>query len=447
MAIANRTEPALLLLGDVVFFYLALWVTLLIRYAQIPDTGSLYNHAVPFSFLFAVWVTVFFIAGLYDKHTTLFRKKLPDTILNTQVVNISLAALFFFIIPYFGITPKTNLVIYLAVSFGLILLWRLKIVSLLHPRQRESAVLVASGSEAEELKGEVNANSRYRLAIAATIDPASTAFGVGGDGLVRSLSEQDVTAVVLDMRDTAVAARVSEALAEVSGGEVEMLDFVEVYEEVFDRTPLSALAHGGIADGGSSVARISYDIVKRIADVLVAALLGTLSLALYPFIVAAIRLDDGGRAFIVQTRVGQGHRSIRLHKFRSMQWSEDGVWVGESKNRVTRVGAFLRATRLDELPQLWDVVAGKLSLIGPRPDIAGLGERLRREIPGYGVRYLVKPGLSGWAQIKQTVVPQSVAETKVRLSYDLYYVKNRSLILDLAIALRTVKTLLSKSGA
>ena len=129
-----------------------------------------------------------------------------------------------------------------------------------------------------------------------------------------------------------------------------------------------------------------------------------------------------------------------------MQRNEPGKWLSESDNRVTRVGRFLRKTRIDELPQALAVLKGDMSLIGPRADIAGLAERLEAEIPYYSVRNIIKPGLTGWAQINQEKPPQSLEETKIRLSYDLYYIKHRSLGLDLRIILRTLKTLASRVG-
>ena len=121
-----------------------------------------------------------------------------------------------------------------------------------------------------------------------------------------------------------------------------------------------------------------------------------------------------------------------------------GQWLGEGDNRVTTVGSFLRVTSLDEFPQCLNILAGQLSLIGPRSDILGLGQRLEKELPYYEARYLVTPGITGWAQINQQyeqghLSPQSVAETKVRLAYDFYYLKHRSLGLDLVIALKTLK--------
>jgi lipopolysaccharide/colanic/teichoic acid biosynthesis glycosyltransferase len=117
---------------------------------------------------------------------------------------------------------------------------------------------------------------------------------------------------------------------------------------------------------------------------------------------------------------------------------------------ITRVGKFLRTTRIDELPQLWNVFRGDLSLIGPRPELPELVKLYEKEIPYYNIRHLLKPGLSGWAQLYHKNHPHyrpDVSETRVKLSYDLYYIKNRSLLLDLKIALKTIKTLLSRSGA
>jgi lipopolysaccharide/colanic/teichoic acid biosynthesis glycosyltransferase len=118
-------------------------------------------------------------------------------------------------------------------------------------------------------------------------------------------------------------------------------------------------------------------------------------------------------------------------------------------NKITRAGAFLRKSRLDELPQLWDVLRGDLSLVGPRPELPALTKIYEKEIPYYNVRHLIKPGLSGWAQLYHDNHPHrggNVEETKNKLSYDLYYIKNRSFWLDFRVALKTIKTLLSRAG-
>jgi lipopolysaccharide/colanic/teichoic acid biosynthesis glycosyltransferase len=222
----------------------------------------------------------------------------------------------------------------------------------------------------------------------------------------------------------------------------------KVYEELFGRVPLSLLRYHWFLENISATKRRAYDFLKRAMDVAISLPLFVFSLLWYPFVATAIKLDDGGAVFIVQERVGAKGRLIRTYKFRSMLRNEENPTT-RAANTVTRVGAFLRRTRLDELPQLWSVLRGEMSLIGPRPELSSLVSLYEREVPYYNIRHLIKPGLSGWAQIYHENHPHhqaDISETKVKLSYDLYYIKHRSLWLDLKIALKTVKILLSRSG-
>ena len=181
-------------------------------------------------------------------------------------------------------------------------------------------------------------------------------------------------------------------------------------------------------------------------DIIVAGFAGIITLPIYTFVAFAIKMEDSGPVFIWQERIGKNGKIIRIPKFRSMKESDNGKWVTEGDDRITKTGKILRASRIDELPQLWSVIKGDLSLIGPRPDIKNLGMQLSKEIPYYNIRSIIKPGLSGWAQINQELPPHSLEETKMRLAYDFYYIKNRSLLLDIKIALKTIKTLLSRTG-
>jgi lipopolysaccharide/colanic/teichoic acid biosynthesis glycosyltransferase len=195
---------------------------------------------------------------------------------------------------------------------------------------------------------------------------------------------------------------------------------------------------------------VGYDALKRLIDISLSLVLGALSLLLYPFILLGIKFDDGGPIFIFQDRIGICGKRIKTIKFRTMTRDDAGVLKDQKGNKPTKVGPFLRRTRLDELPQFWNVLRGDLSLIGPRPELPSLVAVYEREVPYYSTRHLIKPGLSGWAQLYHDNHPHhnaNVDETRVKLSYDLYYIKNRSLFLDLKIILKTLKTLLSRSGA
>ncbi|MBI2618417.1 sugar transferase [Candidatus Kaiserbacteria bacterium] len=455
MSVARKQEPLVLLVGDILFFLAALWLTLFVRYAEIPNIALFYNHLTPFSVLFVVWVGVYFISGLYDKHTTLLRSRLPSIILNAQAINITIAALFFFFIPYFGIAPKTNLILYLIISSLLVLSWRIYIFPRFGVRNKQKAALIGYAVEVKELVEEVNNNPRYNLEFV-------TSGGIDTDAefhdlkrrVENSIYSKGVSVVVADIKSRKIEGLLASlyALASPEGG-LMFLDIHNVYESIFDRISPSAVNERWILENVSTSPKFFYNTCKRAVDIVGAVLLGIFSFIAYPFVFFAIKIEDKGPVFIVQKRVGRYNRIFHSYKFRSMERNEDGVWVGESTNKITRVGSFLRKTRIDELPQLWNVLKGDLSFVGPRPDISGLNTRLVEEIPYYNVRNVIQPGLTGWAQIKQDygnikqVSPQSVKDTRVRLTYDLYYVKNRSLIIDLYILARTIKTVLSRFGS
>lgn len=449
MTALNRKDPVLLFVGDIVIFFASLWATLAIRYQAVPADALWQDHIFPFSILFFAWFVVFFIAGLYEKRTLVMRDRLPGTILRAQGANSVIAVLFFYLIPYFGIAPKTNLFIVLAISFALILVWRLYGYRAIGPKERQNALLIASGREMRELFDQVNAHERYSMRFVSAIDFANLAGVDVHRDIVEPAKRGDVDIIVADFDDD----RAGPVMSELYGlmfSRTLFADVHKVYEDVFDRIPLSLIGKAWFLEHISLAPKFAYDFVKRAMDIIVSFAFGVVSLIAYPFIIIAIKLEDGGQAFIAQERVGRGGKSVRIHKFRTMSANDNGVYEGgKTQNVVTKVGDFLRKTRLDELPQLWDVLKGDLSLIGPRPELPSLVASYEREIPYYGIRHLLKPGLSGWAQLYHDNHPHhgvAVEQTKEKLAYDLYYLKNRSLSLDFAIALKTIKKLLSRSG-
>lgn len=448
MTFGGKLTTTLLFLGDIAAFIAALWLTLLIRYAEVPSAQLLGDHALPFALLFVLWLLVFYMAGLYGKRVVLSKTALFGAILRTQLLNIVLAALFFFFLPGIGIAPKTNLLLYLVVSLALILVWRLSVFpKVTKPSVRERAALIASGPEAEELAKEMNGNPRYHLEIALTITPENVAADI--DSFEGWIKDEGVSVLIIDTERDSLRPLLPKLyeLAFVRPG-YPVLDFHEVYEEVFDRVPLSLLEYDWFLKNLSGTESSFYAAGKRAIDIVGGLLMGVITVVLTPCIALFMRLEGPGPVFITQERIGQYGVSVRSYKFRSMRQNKkaSGEWTVDEKqdNPVTRVGSVLRRTSLDEFPQFLNVLKGELSLIGPRNDIEGLGKKLGEAVPYYNMRYIVPPGITGWAQINQqyeqgNISPQSIEETKVRLAYDFYYVKNRSLALDIVIALKTVK--------
>lgn len=454
----ERTRELLILIaGDVVVFFVALWITLLVRYLEWPGSEVLALHIGPFSFLAAVWLFIFYIGGLYDKHTVFLKTLLFSRILNIQVANILLAAIIFMIVP-FGITPKTNLVIYLVVSVVLFTVWRLYIINFFSPKTSKRAILLADGEEAIELVDEINNNDRYDYTFIRLIN-SKTAIETSDfrDKLLALIEKEHIHIIVADPH-SAYLEHVLPALFDRAFLDFKFtfLDFHQVYEDTFDRVPLSALRYDWFLAHVSQSKSFVYDFSKRVIDVAGSLILGFLFILFLPLIFLIMRIEGRGDLFITQDRIGQYNRPVKVYKLRTMtkNFAGSGTWTGEDAkqgNVVTKVGAVLRKLSIDEIPQVWTILKGEMSLIGPRNDTAGLGERLAAEIPYYKIRYFVKPGVTGWAQTNQhymsdNISPQSIEESRMRLAYDLYYVKNRSLWLDVAIALRTIKTLLSRFG-
>ena len=448
MKILDKKEPILLFLGDILIFIFALWLSLSIRNLGFPSLNEFYNHLTPFFFIFLTWLISFFIAGLYEKHTVMLKSKLPSVILNTQIFNSIIAALFFYLIPYFGIAPKTILFIYLFISFILILIWRIYGESLFGFKKREKAILIGSGEEMRDLKQEVNNNSRYSLEFVSSIDLDKIDSLDFQSEILDRVYTEGISIIVIDLLNKKVEP-ILPHLYNLIFSKIKFVDMHKIYEDIFDRVPLSLLKYNWFLENISFAQKIGYDALKRGMDIFLSLILGTASLIFYPFVILSIKLDDGGPIFITQERVGQNNKIIKIMKFRSMRVNDDGIAEKEKEQKITRAGRFLRKTRIDELPQLWSILKGDMSLVGPRPEMPSLVKLYEKEISYYNIRHLIKPGLSGWAQLYHRTPPKfdaSSNETKIKLSYDLYYIKNHSFLLDLKIALKTLKALLSRSG-
>jgi len=221
-------------------------------------------------------------------------------------------------------------------------------------------------------------------------------------------------------------------------------------EQVIGRLPLhDHSARGLVAESHYHFDR-RWQAVKRAGDVLAAAGLLALTAPLFLGATAAIRATSPGPIFYRQERVGLGGRTFRITKFRSMRADaeKDGMarFATHDDDRVTPVGRFLRRTRIDELPQLWNVLKGDMSLVGPRPERPVFVEGFRQTVPLYDLRHRVKPGITGWAQIKDAYAA-SEAETRSKLSRDLYYIKRGSLWLDAKIMAETAWVMLACRGS
>jgi lipopolysaccharide/colanic/teichoic acid biosynthesis glycosyltransferase len=338
-----------------------------------------------------------------------------------------------------------SLFIYLGVSTAALFLWRLFGSTYITIGQTQSIALIGKKGQITELKEIFDTHPSYKIRVSLLIDADSESVDEMREKLHHAVSSRTCSAIVADMSH----ARVGEALSTTYDfllSNTSIYEINQLYEQVFKRVSEHSVNYMWITETNKR-SYVLYDMCKRILDLSVAIPLALVTFPFFPFVALAIKLESKGKVFITQERVGKKGAIIHMYKFRSMARSDAGVWLKdkENTNTVTRVGYVIRKTRIDELPQLINVIRGDISLIGPRPDIVGLGQKLMSEIPFYMTRYSVLPGLSGWAQIHQGP-PQSIEETKLRFAFDLYYVKHRSVFLDIRIALRTIYELLSRNG-
>ena len=429
----RRTESLILLVGDIIASAIAFPLALMLRYFEVPTSEAIVSLFPAFAVVHGLWIVGFYLFDLYSRQTVAFRRRIFSVLVRAQVLNILVGIVLFYLTQGFGITPKTILVIDGVLVLLLVSLWRIFLLPLFYRSKPLRAVAIGEGHEFGQLRTELTNNPKFNFEIVG----AST----------QELISQEPDVVIVHTREGALSREILTRHV-MRGGQV--LDASVLYEDIFDRVPLSLVSESWFLANVTGRTRRVYDVLKRLMDIVLASVLLVVLLPLYPIIAILIKLEDGGSVFYGQNRVGSFGALVRMYKFRSMNVKDGGDSVLKSKGHVTRIGSFIRKVRIDELPQLVNVIKGDISLIGPRPEFPALVKEYEQHIPYYGLRHIIKPGLSGWAQIyhrEHSHHGAAIKQTRDKLSYDLYYIKNRSIILDIKIALKTVKTVLFFEGA
>jgi lipopolysaccharide/colanic/teichoic acid biosynthesis glycosyltransferase len=320
-------------------------------------------------------------------------------------------------------------------------IWRRYAFSLVLHYRKQKSIIIGSGETFHKLVDELSRNPHIGITLLSVIDVDTYDM----HKLHGVLETTKPNSIIIDMRDERIKPLFDAVYIELFNGAV-VLDIVDVYEDVFDMVPLDLINQDWIFRSINVSRR--YDGLKRFTDILLASPAAVLALIfVFPFVYLAIKIEDRGPVLYSHLRIGKHSKPFRVYKFRSMENLPTNE-VRETK-RVTKVGSFLRKTRIDELPQLWNVLRGDVSLIGPRPETPSLVLEYAKTVPFYNVRHIVRPGLSGWAQTQQHEAPKfgiDVKQTKTKLAYDMYYLEHSSLLTDFSIILRTIKVLMSKSG-
>ena len=340
-----------------------------------------------------------------------------------------------------------------------ILGWRLAFNQVTGSLKLEERVLfVGTGDAARKVARQIldQHDFAYRVIGFIDDDPARIGERIVNPAIVgtpadiqRLIAKHHIDRIVVGLSDRRGKLPIEELLrAKMAGVRVE--DATTTYERVTGKILLDDLRPSWlIFSDGFRVSRVTR-LMKRTIDLILSLMLAIATLPLMALTALLVLLEDGGPVLYRQERVGENGRAFTLSKFRSMRKdAESGgqpIWAKDGDDRVTRVGRVIRKTRLDELPQLWNVLRGDMSFVGPRPERPYFVEQLSKEIPFYQQRHAVKPGLTGWAQVKYRY-GSSLEDAMEKLRYDLYYIKHLSVFFDLTIVFDTVKVVLFRKGA
>lgn len=429
-------------LSDILILYASLILTLLIRY---PDNFQVQYqlHLFPFSLIFISWLLVFYIANLYEPKLLRNNVHFYSALFQTIIIAATVSVLFFYLIPLYGITPRTNLLIFLVIFTGLEFASRSLLNNIFQKSFKKSVLIIGTNNQSLELDLFIKENPQFGYEIKSVMDISSDKI----KDIHTIIQEEKIDTIVLSPEAYQVPEIINIFYKSIEQ-KIGFMNLASFYERVTGMVPLGSINQIWFLENLNEGNKKAYEMIKRGNDLLFAVVIGLISLLFYPFIILLIKTTSEGPIFYKQKRVGRAGKAFEIIKFRTMKKDAEkdtgAVWASNNDPRITRVGKFMRKTRIDELPQLWNILKGQMAFIGPRAERPEFNESLK-DIPFYEERYLIKPGLSGWAQINFHY-GSSIEDAAEKLKYDLYYIKNRSLVLDLGIALKTIRIMFQRSG-
>jgi len=456
---------AVLIAGDFLMALIALAISLLywgssVRFIDF-DFQFLVERVPAWFYLTPIfWIIL--LVELYDIHRA---GNWPVTVRGVAAAaligfGVYLVLFFYYVDPPRSLLPRRGVASFLIAASLLTLLWRwLYIHIFTAPQFMRRVLLVGGGQTGEVLLRTANGIRPPPFYVVGIIDDDPEKLGKeiqsypvlgGSDDLLSVVNQQNVSDIIVAISGE-MHGKMFQALLDVQESGIEIVRMPRAYEQLVARVPIRLLEADWILRSFVDEVQGSgfYELGKRMLDI-AGGLIGTLiMLILLPFLALAIFIDDGSPIIYTQTRAGKGGQPYTIIKLRTMRRDAeaDGTpkWAKEDDERATRIGRILRRTHLDELPQFLNVLRGEMSLVGPRAERPELMLTFQKHVPFYRARLLVKPGITGWAQINMGYA-STIEETTIKLEYDLYYIKHRSMLLDLIILLRTPATMLGFRG-
>ena len=421
----------LLLIPVIAWFYIGFFLTMSLWYPAGVTPAQWQSHLMHFTIIYALWLVVFFSYRLFDVDALRVTQSFVGKFLAAILVCLFIGALYFYFQPELLLTPRRFLIVHVLITGLGIMLWYILMRRAVQRSLGHAVYAHSSLNNHEELQTLLQ---RYKFL---GLEYAGVSAGCESNTFSKG------TILILPNRHDIADAGARE-LFELRNLGVHFVEYPELYETLTRAIHLSALTDMWFLHSVDYSKHVFFDSLKKIFDIFSGLVVGLIFVATYPFIALLIKASSSGPILFRQLRTGQLGQDFTLYKYRTMTIDSSSDTWAHSGQTVTWIGRFLRATRLDELPQTINILKGDMSVVGPRPEQVHIVEQMRQQIPYYDERLIVKPGLSGWAQLH--VYASSVEETKRKLQYDLYYIKHRSLLFDAEIILKTVYNIITLSG-
>ncbi len=442
-----------LLVGDVFFLYLSLVLMLLIRFRSSFSYSVWLDHLYPFSVVFLVWIVIFYI---WDMYSLSFERQ-RENFVNAMIMCLLVAMAMFYVASGTKIAPKTNLLVTFGVYTVFFFSWRLVCSKIfLRIGSFIRVAVVGIDKYTIEIINKINSNIESGYKVYYCIDLASrnnTNTVIPQDieviddlnSIYNLVNNRNVDLVIVSNEQYS---KRFEMLYKLITSRVSVYHITSFWEEYNESIPIEVTDDLWFLENIREDKKRLFEIAKRGMDLALVAIIIPMLLVLSMFIIIAIKLSSKGPVLINQKRVGKNNSLFVMYKFRTMIENAEQYgpqWTSENDQRITKFGKILRLTRLDEIPQIYNIITGTMSFVGPRPERPEFVKSLSTQIPHYNFRHFAKPGLTGWAQI-HIPYASSVSDSAKKLEYDLYYIKNRSVLLDVKIILRTVTVILKRKG-
>lgn len=451
MTTKGKLRQLILLLGDWLLLYASLAAALLVRYRRWPETDLWQQHTAIFNWLFIIWLLIFYVANLYNLNVLAKGPRFSERVIKAIVPAGLLSLIIFYLLPAAAIAPKTNLLVFSLIYTGSFLAWRhLWRHSLRRTLPRNNVLLIGYDQMADELWQLLNnaPHLGYKPALLFTQNSdqplASWTVIRQADQLATAIKDYHINTLVIADRYRADE-QINQILFSLLPLNLTYLTLSSFYEQLTGKVPLAAIGQLWFLENLNLTEKRWYLTAKRGFDVVLSTIGLIMSAPLWPLIALVIKLASPGPIILKQQRSGRDNQPFTIYKFRTMRVPDPSKPLTDEQ-RITASGRWLRQTRLDEIPQLINILKGDMSFIGPRPERPELIESLAKSLPFYHIRVLIRPGVTGWDQVSGEYHSPSLEDTYKKLQHDLFYLKNCSIYLDLTIILKTLTTVLSREG-